>query len=335
MKKGVSVVICCYNSASRLPETLGHLRNQRVPTDLNWEVVLVDNNSSDNTAQAAHQLWDSYLTDIPLRVVNEPNQGLIHARMTGVREARYEYLIFCDDDNWLCNSYITDSYRIMESNDLIGACGGRGAPVFGGEKPTFFDGCVHGYALGPQGRAEGQVIGNTLYGAGLVVRRSVILRVLDSGFQTRLSGRSGKSLSAGDDGELTTLIKILGYQLWYSPYLEFEHYLPEGRLQWSYITRMFRQFGKGNGVLQPYYALAERTNERSWTYHFLRRIYYTLRRLTAPTTIREKYIILLMDATMLTTMVSQRKYFGSTMQDLLRVKENYRALTPQAILNRP
>ncbi|GAB3895550.1 glycosyltransferase [Spirosoma agri] len=334
MNKGVSVVICCYNSAARLPETLEHLTKQRVSDKIKWEVVVVDNNSTDETAQVAQRLWDSYLTTIPLTIVNEPQQGLIHARMTGIRAATYEYLIFCDDDNWLCTNYVTDSFRILESNDRIGACGGQGAPVFGGNKPDFFDGCVHGYALGPQGRNEGEVMGSTLYGAGLVVRRSVILRVLDSGFQTKLSGRSGKTLSAGDDGELTTLIKILGYQLWYSPYLEFEHYLPEGRLQWSYITRMFQQFGKGNGVLQPYYALAEQTNSRSWTYHFFRRVYYTLRRLTAPRSVREKYIVLLMDATMLTTMVSQRKHFSSTMQDLLRVKKNFTALTPQPILNR-
>jgi glycosyltransferase involved in cell wall biosynthesis len=321
--KGISVVICCYNSVDRLPATLQHLSGQRVPASLDWEVVLVDNNSTDATAQVAEQQWHTLAVPTPLTVVRESRQGLIHARLTGVQAARYEYIIFCDDDNWLCPDYLTESFRIMASNPAIGACGGQGVPEFGGHKPAFFDGCAHGYATGPQNQLEGPVRGNTLYGAGLVIRRSILIGLLQAGFRTRLSGRTGKSLAAGDDGELTALLKILGYVLWYSPKLSFYHYLPANRLQWSYISTMFRKFGESNGILQPYYALAEQTSHRSWSYHFVRRVYYTLRRLANRTSLREKYIILLMDATMLRVMIGQRKSFTGTVRDLLDVQHKF------------
>lgn len=53
MPLGVSVVIPSYNGADRLPATLAHIAAQRVPPGLEWEVVLVDNASSDGTAEAA------------------------------------------------------------------------------------------------------------------------------------------------------------------------------------------------------------------------------------------------------------------------------------------
>lgn len=55
--RGVSVVICCYNSTSRLEATLSHLARQRITQQLDWEVIIVDNGSDDATAELAYRLW--------------------------------------------------------------------------------------------------------------------------------------------------------------------------------------------------------------------------------------------------------------------------------------
>ncbi len=52
----VSIVICCYNSAHRLPETIRHLLAQEIPEGLLWEVIVVDNACTDNTAQVKTRL---------------------------------------------------------------------------------------------------------------------------------------------------------------------------------------------------------------------------------------------------------------------------------------
>ena len=100
MKK-LSVIICCYNSENRLPETLKHIAKQNIKEGIKWEVVIIDNNSSDNTSNTAKSEWDKHKTNIPLRIITEPKQGLIFAREKGVNEATYDILIFSDDDNWL------------------------------------------------------------------------------------------------------------------------------------------------------------------------------------------------------------------------------------------
>ena len=88
------MIICCYNSATRLPQTLKHLAEQQVPQDLNWEVIVVDNNSTDHTAEVAKDLWVQYGSPVNLKVVPEWNPGLSNARKKGVYEAKGEIIMF-------------------------------------------------------------------------------------------------------------------------------------------------------------------------------------------------------------------------------------------------
>ncbi len=105
--EGVSVIICCYNGSSRLPMTLTHLATQRVPKSLKWEVLLIDNASTDGSASIAQKIWDELLPDSELfRIILEPKAGQHFARIRGAKEAQYDLLLFCDDDNWLDPDYI-------------------------------------------------------------------------------------------------------------------------------------------------------------------------------------------------------------------------------------
>src|SRR5262249_17511403 len=99
--RGVSVILCCHNSVTRLKPTLAHLAGQSGIGEREWEIVLVDNASTDQTASHAQSLWQSFGAPSELRVVSEPNLGLIHARVTGISSAGYEILTFVDDDNWI------------------------------------------------------------------------------------------------------------------------------------------------------------------------------------------------------------------------------------------
>src|SRR5687767_6070519 len=121
---GVSVIICCYNSASRISETLRHLANQNVPSGIHWEVILVDNGSTDNTQEVAQNFWIVECSSVPLKIVREEKPGLSHARERGITESRYDIIIFCDDDNLLCDTYIQRASYVMASDNRIGIAGG-------------------------------------------------------------------------------------------------------------------------------------------------------------------------------------------------------------------
>ncbi len=63
-KPGVSIIICCYNSERRLPETLAHLFTQQVSEDIPWEIIVVNNASSDATSRIAAQAFSRAPEDL-------------------------------------------------------------------------------------------------------------------------------------------------------------------------------------------------------------------------------------------------------------------------------
>ena len=173
-KAGISVIICCYNSGERLPTTLEHLALQQVPKHISWELIIVDNHSTDGTTSAAEREWKKYFIDIPFQIVYEENPGLSYARRKGVKTASYEFLLFCDDDNWLDKNYLHYAYEIMVRNPNTGVLGGRSEGYFEQEKPSWFPHFEQAYALGRQMSATG--IANRrryLAGAGMVVRKPI------------------------------------------------------------------------------------------------------------------------------------------------------------------
>src|SRR5438067_13925901 len=100
---GVSVIVCCHNSAARLPPTLQHLAKQRLPDLTPWEVLLINNGSTDDTCAVAGQVWRTEGSPAPMRIVDQPKLGLSYARERGIATASYDTLVFVDDDNWLAD----------------------------------------------------------------------------------------------------------------------------------------------------------------------------------------------------------------------------------------
>jgi glycosyltransferase involved in cell wall biosynthesis len=257
--EGVSVIICCFNSVNVLPATLAHLARQKVSKRIPWEIILVDNASTDNTGDFALSEWKKHNTEVPFNIVSEPKAGLINARVKGTNEAKYDLLIFCDDDNWLDDDYVENAFAVMAGNPRIGACGGLGTPVFQtGHKPDWLTAFIlTGYAIGPQSHAGDGPIGDRfyVYGAGMTIRKALLNEIYNEFSHSNflLSGRSGETLAAGDDAAISFFVLIKGYQLWYSSKLKFKHYLTENRLTKKYAMRMYGGFGRAAAHLRIYY----------------------------------------------------------------------------------
>src|SRR5260221_11052912 len=106
MPSGISVIVCCFNSATRISPTLKHLYNQKNISSSSWEIIIINNCSTDNTTEKATQVWDSFSSNKPsFKIVNESTPGLSVARQKGIDESYYDYVLFCDDDNWLEENY--------------------------------------------------------------------------------------------------------------------------------------------------------------------------------------------------------------------------------------
>ncbi|WP_375416585.1 glycosyltransferase [uncultured Hymenobacter sp.] len=250
LQSGLSIIICCYNSAARLPVTLAHLAAQQ-GAGFAWEVILVDNNSSDGTAAVAEREWQRHGAPAPLRVVAEPRPGLLYARERGLASIAHELILFCDDDNWLAPDYLREACVLMQDG-TIGILGGRNVAVADAPLPAWFAGFEQAYACGPQAAHDGDVSSARLYiaGAGMVTRHAVYRALAELGFRSYLTGRTGASLSSGEDTEFSIVTALLGYRLVYSSRLVLKHYMEPARLRWSYFLKLNR------GHAQSYYKLA-------------------------------------------------------------------------------
>lgn len=250
---GVSVVICCHNSANRLPETLSHLKTQEVPVNIPWEVLLIDNASTDQTSRAAIEIWNDF-GGASLRVVQEPQLGLIHARMRGFQEARFEFVSFIDDDNWVNPDWVEKAYQVMMDHPDVGACGGRSEAVFEVEPPSWFERYQKWYAVGDQTVGQGDITWTRgcLWGAGLTIRKTAWTFLQENGFTPILSGRSGTRLTSGEDIELCLALRLAEWRLWYEKSLFLKHYITKGRLNWRYLRKLLRGNGASSISINPY-----------------------------------------------------------------------------------
>lgn len=247
---GVSVVVCCHNSALRLRQTLEHLLRQHVSSILQWEVLIIDNRSNDETVTVAKSCWDSEV--IPLRIIREERIGLSHARARGFAEAKFTFVSFVDDDNWVNPHFVQNVYQIFVAHNDVGCCGGPSEPVFESEPPSWFKEFQEPFACGQRGNEPGLLTGHYLWGAGLSIRKRAYLQLRAMGFRSALADRQGTRLTSGGDTELICALLLGGWTQWYDPGLGIRHFMPVSRISWSYLRRLNRAIGVSSVSIHAY-----------------------------------------------------------------------------------
>lgn len=250
MKRGVSVIICCYNSSSKLLPTLQHLAAQIKMPGLDYELIIVDNNCSDDTVALAKQTWAQLSTPFPQKIITQKKAGLNFARQAGISSALYPIVVLCDDDNWLCEHYLQTVFLLFEKMPQVGMIGGVGEAVSDISLPAWFEEIQgFGYAVGTEGRHTGYTI--SVYGAGMALRKDLFNNLIREN-SIVLSDRKGESLSSGGDIEIAKRFYDAGYRIYLDETLTFKHFLSAARLQWPYYLSLRKSFGKANAQLYGY-----------------------------------------------------------------------------------
>jgi glucosyl-dolichyl phosphate glucuronosyltransferase len=246
----MDIIICTYNNANLLDRTLIAIASQKISQNYNWNVVVVDNNCTDDTALVVEKhICAEKISG--LRRIVETKQGLIYARICGIRNTTSEWITFVDDDCLLSENWVEKAIEFASSHPGCGAFGGKvildweitPSPILLKNSMTF--------AAFEKGETAKQLYRNNFHipGAGLVIRRTALEKSswLDKQF---LTGREGKKLTAGDDSEIVLRILNAGYELWYTPDCLLHHFIPEKRISEAYLINMIY----GLGISAPYIA---------------------------------------------------------------------------------
>ncbi|TWT90241.1 putative glycosyltransferase EpsH [Pseudobythopirellula maris] len=225
----VSVVVATFNRAAMLRETLRSLVELETDGAFAYEVLVVDNASSDNTPQAITEFAavDRRGSAVRVRGVREPSPGVSHARNRGVGEAAGDWVAFHDDDQ------VADPRWLAE---LVALAKRRSALVVGGAVKLK----LPAGAKEPSARYLRQMLGEKvgmpaeqpfnrrqIPGAGsLMIDRGVFDHV--GLFDTDLE-------IGGEDADLYRRIRAAGYEAWYTPKAIVHHLIPAKRLDSDYM----------------------------------------------------------------------------------------------------
>ena len=267
MNIGISIVVCTFNGVNRIIDTLNSIINLESNLHLSFELLVIDNCSIDSTADFVKHYLTNANTKISFKIIIESKSELNYARITGLRHAKNDWVLFCDDDNILYKNYLINALKIINQNSNLGAIGGKGIAKVDCDLPDWFEKYSHSFAVGPQATQSGILpLGSSLYGAGLFVYKKPLLKLLNSGFETIMSDRKGITLSSGGDVEWCYLIQIMGFRLFYSNELIFNHKIQKERLEWAYYEKLKSSIASGVALLEPYQSIIK--NPKTGVIHF-------------------------------------------------------------------
>ncbi|GAB4229876.1 MAG: hypothetical protein Kow00121_58710 [Elainellaceae cyanobacterium] len=243
-----TVAIPTYNGEQRLPDVLERLRSQQIYLDalclktFSWEVLVVDNNSQDQTAKVVETFQAEF--PCPLRYCLELQQGAAYARNRAIREAASELIGFLDDDNLPDLDWVVAAYKFAQTHPCAAAYGSQIRGEFEIEPAAELQRILPFFAITQRGCKPLQYQSRLKVlppSAGLVVRKSIWVAHVPS--QTILSGRINGSMLTGEDTEVLAYILKAGGEIWYDPAMKVTHKIPAWRLNRDYLIPFFRGIG--------------------------------------------------------------------------------------------
>jgi glycosyltransferase involved in cell wall biosynthesis len=239
-----TVAIPTYNGESRLPKVLEYLQNQQYVENLHWEIIVVDNNSTDGTARLIENYQSNWPENIPLRYYFEPKQGAGFARNKAIAEAESELVGFLDDDNLPSSTWVISAYKFGQEHPQAGAYASQIHGLFAVPPPENLKPILFYLAITERGPEPLQYEPRKKGfppSAGLVVRRHIWSKYVPQ--HLLFEGRVGASMVGSEDAEALVYIHQGGWEIWYNPEMVVEHVIPPWRLEETYLLSLMRGIG--------------------------------------------------------------------------------------------
>lgn len=242
----LTIAIPTYNGEKRLPELLDRLLIccQDSQQQFSWEILVIDNNSTDNTAKVVQKYQANWPEQYPLKYYVELQQGAAFARHRAFMEASGTLIGFLDDDNIPATDWVKAAYEFAQKYPKAGAYGSQIQGVFEAKPPENFQRIAPFLAITQRGsepllyEPKKKVLPPS---AGLIVRKQAWLASVPS--KLILTGRTTKSMVTSEDLEMLSYIQAKGWEIWYNPAMQIEHKIPRWRLEREYLIPFFRGIG--------------------------------------------------------------------------------------------
>ena len=231
----LSVVVCTYNREVYIGKCLEHLAQQTAAT-ADYQVVVVNNNSTDNTESVCQKVIAVH-PEIAWTYVVETKPGLSHARNRGFEEANGDYIAFIDDDAFAHPNFAEELIAFFDRTPDAAAIGGKIVPSYEEGEPAWMSKhllpLVASLDRGPQ---VNRFMGTKFpIGANMAFRTKQLANIGE--FDPNL-GRKAGNLEAGEEKDIFNRLKAQNATIYYVPTVVVDHIIPAKRVQLSYIKAM-------------------------------------------------------------------------------------------------
>lgn len=241
----VSVILCTYNRCDSLARALRSLAVSQMPVSVDWEVLVVDNNSSDRTRVVVEELCRLYPRRF--RYLFEPQQGKSHALNAGIGAAHGDVLAFVDDDVTVPATWLQNLTEPLRDNQWAG-CGGRVLPAPGFSAPRWLAltgpnsliGALCAYFEPDQPAGDLKI---PPIGANMGFRKQIFEEY--GGFRTDLGPHPENEIRS-EDTEFARRVMLGGERLVYVPSAVVYHEVHEKRIRKGFFLAWWFDFGRGS-----------------------------------------------------------------------------------------
>lgn len=236
----ITVAICTWNRAALLAQTLTALTAVRPPEGTTWELLVVDNNSTDATAATIA----SFGGRLPIRRLFEPKPGLSNARNCAIHEASGQYLLWTDDDVLVEPTWLAAYVAAFTRRPAAGYFGGVIRPWFPNAPPQWlrrgFDHVASAYAAQDHGPVEVPLAdGRVPFGANMAFR---LTDQRAFPYNPALGPAHGTAIR-GDETDVFHRMQARGIEGWWVPEAIVRHYIPPERQSTAYLREYFMGYG--------------------------------------------------------------------------------------------
>ncbi len=212
----ISLVVCTRDRPGRLRRLLESLCRMRVPPELDWQLLVVDNGSEGGVAEAVER----YRGRLPLRSIREPRAGLSHARNAAIPACAGSHIVWTDDDVTVSRDWLLVYERAFRYWPQAGFFGGPVLARCEGETPDWFPAALDEFPEtfahidpGPEFVAlEGGLLP---FGANMGFRAGMLDRLR---FNPRLGRKPGPLLTGGEENRVFRELRAAGVEgMWLPP----------------------------------------------------------------------------------------------------------------------
>ncbi len=241
----ITAILCTYNRSQSLAKALDSLAASKVHSSAEWEVLVVDNNSSDRTSEVCEEFGRRHPGRF--RYVFEGQPGKSHALNTGIREARGDILAFVDDDVTVDSNWLQNLTSPLVQGNCVGV-GGRVVPERDVVLPDWLR-LDDPYTMGPLvmfdlGPKAGP-LDEAPFGTNMAFKKNLFERY--GGFRTDLGPQPGSEIR-GEDSEFVCRLMSAGEPLRYQPSAVVYHSISPNRLRKEYFLAWW--FDKGRSDIR-------------------------------------------------------------------------------------